>query len=120
MHMRNDRPTVLQQGADDGLPDPLAATGDDCRSFLIAHDPVIARSKTTKQSNIAVPLDCFDTRLLAMTSAMPERRTPIEAQGQSLAELAAAIDARGGPPPVDRWDPPFCGHSGMTIARDGT
>ena len=51
---------------------------------------------------------------------MPERRTPIEAQGQSLAELAAAIEARGGPPPVDRWDPPFCGHSGMLIARDGT
>lgn len=51
---------------------------------------------------------------------MPERRTPIEAQGQSLAELAAAIEARGRPAPVDRWDPPFCGHSGMRIARDGT
>lgn len=51
---------------------------------------------------------------------MPERRTPIEAQGQSLAELAAAIEARGGPAPVDRWDPAFCGHSGMRIARDGT
>ena len=51
---------------------------------------------------------------------MPERRTPIEAQGQSLAELAAAIAARGGPAPVDQWDPPFCGHSGMRIARDGT
>lgn len=51
---------------------------------------------------------------------MPERRTPIEAQGQSLPELAAAIEARGGPAPVDRWDPPFCGHSGMRIARDGT
>ncbi len=41
-------------------------------------------------------------------------------QGQSLAELAAAIEARGGPPPVDRWNPPHCGHSGMRIARDGT
>lgn len=51
---------------------------------------------------------------------MPERRTPIEAQGQSLAELAAAIEARGGPAPVDLWDPPYCGHSGMRIARDGT
>ena len=55
-----------------------------------------------------------------MTGPMPERRTPIEAQGQSLAELAAAIAARGGPAPVDQWDPPFCGHSGMRIARDGT
>lgn len=51
---------------------------------------------------------------------MPETRQPIEAAGKSLAELAAAIEARGGPPPVDRWDPPHCGHSGMRIARDGT
>jgi hypothetical protein len=51
---------------------------------------------------------------------MPERRPPIEAQGQSLAELAAAIEQRGGGAPVDRWDPPFCGQSGMRIARDGT
>ena len=51
---------------------------------------------------------------------MPERRPPIEAFGQSLAELTAAIAARGGPPPVERWDPPHCGHSGMRIARDGT
>jgi hypothetical protein len=51
---------------------------------------------------------------------MPERRTPIEAFGQSLAELTAAIDDRGAPPPVDRWNPPLCGHSGMRIARDGT
>jgi uncharacterized protein len=52
--------------------------------------------------------------------AMPERRPPIEAQGQSLADLAAAIEKRGGPPPVDRWNPAHCGHSGMSIQRDGT
>jgi len=51
---------------------------------------------------------------------MPERRPPIEAFGQSLAELVAAIDERGRPPPVDRWNPTHCGHSGMRIARDGT
>ncbi len=51
---------------------------------------------------------------------MPESRPPLEAQGQSLADLAAAIEARGGPPPVDRWNPQNCGHSGMRIARDGT
>jgi hypothetical protein len=51
---------------------------------------------------------------------MPERRAPLEAQGQSLAQLAAAIEARGGPPPVDRWDPEHCGNSDMRIARDGT
>ena len=51
---------------------------------------------------------------------MPETRPPIEAQGASLAELAAAIEARGGPPPVDRWHPTHCGDSEMRIARDGT
>lgn len=51
---------------------------------------------------------------------MPERHSPIEAHGKSLADLAAAIDARGGPPPVDRWNPDHCGNSDMRIARDGT
>lgn len=51
---------------------------------------------------------------------MPELRAPIEAFGQSLAELTAAIAERGGPPPVDRWNPAHCGHSGMRIGRDGT
>ena len=51
---------------------------------------------------------------------MPETRPPIEAHGVSLAELAAAIDARGSPPPVDRWQPEHCGDSEMRIARDGT
>ena len=51
---------------------------------------------------------------------MPERQPPLEAQGLSLADLAAAIEARGGPPPVDRWNPPQCGNSDMRIARDGT
>lgn len=51
---------------------------------------------------------------------MPEKRPPLEAQGLSLADLAAAIEARGAPPPVDRWNPTHCGHSGMRIARDGT
>ena len=50
---------------------------------------------------------------------MPERRPPLEAQGSSLAALAAAIEARGGPPPVDRWNPSHCGDSEMRIARDG-
>jgi hypothetical protein len=51
---------------------------------------------------------------------MPERHAPIEAQGLSLADLAAAIEQRGGPPPVDRWNPSHCGNSDMRIARDGT
>ena len=50
---------------------------------------------------------------------MPESRPPIEAAGISLADLAAAIEQRSAPP-VDRWNPDHCGHSGMRIARDGT
>ena len=51
---------------------------------------------------------------------MPEKRAPLEAHGQSLAALAEAIQSRGGPPPVDRWNPTHCGHSAMRICRDGT
>lgn len=50
---------------------------------------------------------------------MPETHPPIELRGLSLAELQRLIDQRQ-PPPVDRWDPPRCGHSEMRIARDGT
>jgi hypothetical protein len=50
---------------------------------------------------------------------MPESRPPIELQGLSLAELQGLIDERR-LPPVDRWNPESCGHSGMRIARDGT
>lgn len=51
---------------------------------------------------------------------MPERHDPIEAQGLSLAALAEAIGARGGPAPVDHWNPALCGTSDMRIARDGS
>lgn len=50
---------------------------------------------------------------------MPEQRPPIELQGLSLADLQKMIDARR-LPPVDKWNPERCGHSGMRIARDGT
>ena len=50
---------------------------------------------------------------------MPETRPPLELQGISLAELQRLIDQRR-LPPVDRWQPERCDHSGMRIARDGT
>ena len=50
---------------------------------------------------------------------MPETRPPIHVAGQTLAALAEAIGDRRHPP-VDRWDPALCGHSGMRIAADGT
>ena len=50
---------------------------------------------------------------------MPESRAPIELQGISLSELQMLIDERK-LPPVDKWNPAHCGHSGMRIARDGT
>ena len=43
----------------------------------------------------------------------------MELSGHSLAELERlAADRKL--PPVERWDPPHCGHSRMRIARDGT
>ena len=50
---------------------------------------------------------------------MPETRPPIELQGISLAELQEFIHERR-LPPVERWNPQRCGHSGMRISRDGT
>src|SRR5574338_66541 len=50
---------------------------------------------------------------------MPESRPPIELQGMSLSQLERMIAERR-LPPVDRWNPERCGHSGMRIARDGT
>ena len=49
---------------------------------------------------------------------MPETHPPLHVAGQSLAALAQAIGDRL-LPPVERWDPPLCGHSGMRIAADG-
>ena len=50
---------------------------------------------------------------------MPERQQPIHVAGQSLAGIAA-LAAQRRLPPVQQWDPPLCGHSGMRIARDGS
>ncbi|MEP3347531.1 MAG: DUF1285 domain-containing protein [Litoreibacter sp.] len=40
----------------------------------------------------------------------------------SAESIAAAAQegAKGGMPPVDKWNPPFCGDLDMRIARDGT
>lgn len=35
-------------------------------------------------------------------------------------EAAAKEAGKGGMPPVDKWNPPFCGDLDMRIARDGT
>lgn len=50
---------------------------------------------------------------------MPETKPPLGLAGQSLAAIAAAIEARGSAP-VDRWNPDHCGDSEMRILRDGT
>lgn len=50
---------------------------------------------------------------------MPETRPPLELQGMSFAELQRLLEQRR-LPPVDKWHPERCGHSGMRIARNGT
>lgn len=50
---------------------------------------------------------------------MPETISPIELKGLSFSDLQAHIAERR-LPPVEKWNPPYCGHSGMRIARDGT
>jgi hypothetical protein len=70
--------------------------------LLHAQSPALSRR--VKQSKVA---------------PVPETRPPIDLQGVSLAELQKLIDDRR-LPPVEKWNPERCGHSGMRIARDGT
>jgi len=58
------------------------------------------------------------------------RRTPmaktnqsdgrVSVSAESLASSAQAASSGHGLPPVDQWNPPFCGDLDMRIARDGT
>ena len=50
---------------------------------------------------------------------MPESRPPIDLAGLSLSDLEGYIAERR-LPPVDKWHPSHCGHSGMKIEHDGT
>jgi uncharacterized protein len=50
---------------------------------------------------------------------MPMAEVPADLSSLSLAEVARLAEERK-LPPVDKWNPPHCGHSGMRIARDGT
>ncbi|HUG46046.1 MAG TPA: DUF1285 domain-containing protein [Sphingomicrobium sp.] len=50
---------------------------------------------------------------------MPESRPPIQLTGLSLSDLEG-LTAERRLAPVESWDPPYCGHSGMRIARDGS
>ncbi|EAR51422.1 hypothetical protein OG2516_16916 [Oceanicola granulosus HTCC2516] len=43
----------------------------------------------------------------------------VNVSADDLAKSARAAAGKG-PPPVDKWDPPFCGDLDMRIARDGT
>jgi hypothetical protein len=50
---------------------------------------------------------------------MPMAETPADLSSLSLGDIAR-LAAQRKLPPVEQWNPPFCGHSGMRIARDGT
>ena len=61
-----------------------------------------------------------------MTKTNPTQNLVTAAQSGGAESLAAAASAAstggsgGGLPPVERWNPPFCGDIDMRIARDGT
>lgn len=44
----------------------------------------------------------------------------VSVSAESLASSARAASKGRGLPPVEKWDPPFCGDLDMRIARDGT
>jgi hypothetical protein len=43
-------------------------------------------------------------------------------QSEEIGRIAALLQAERdpGPPPVERWDPPYCGDIGLKICADGT
>ncbi|MCJ8191846.1 DUF1285 domain-containing protein [Sphingomicrobium aestuariivivum] len=51
---------------------------------------------------------------------MPDTRPPADFEGSSLSALAAQLEASGGAPPVERWNPAHCGDSEMVIRADGS
>ena len=55
---------------------------------------------------------------MSLAVAMPETRPSIDISRLSLAEIEAAAAAQRRPP-VEQWNPPHCGHSGMRIDREG-
>ena len=54
----------------------------------------------------------------------PEQKPEPDVMGRLMAALGSGLSAGSGstrpPPPVERWNPPFCGDIDMRIARDGT
>ncbi|WP_265562069.1 DUF1285 domain-containing protein [Sphingomicrobium arenosum] len=50
---------------------------------------------------------------------MPDTRPPADFTNSSLSALAASIEASGGSPPVEQWNPDHCGDSEMVITADG-
>lgn len=46
--------------------------------------------------------------------------TDAKKDGDAFARLLANAGAQKGKPPVERWNPPYCGEIGMRIAADGT
>lgn len=46
--------------------------------------------------------------------------TASKKDGDAFARLLATAGAQKGKPPVERWNPPYCGEIGMRIAADGT
>ncbi len=51
-----------------------------------------------------------------------DRTTPTRPESGPLDRLSAALGvlAGKGPPPVERWNPPYCGEIDLRIAGDGT
>src|SRR5713226_9975117 len=49
----------------------------------------------------------------------PAEKVMAEAGTKALESLAAAL-GKGKTPPVEKWNPPFCGDLDMRIAADGT
>ena len=56
----------------------------------------------------------------AMKETKPDSTETDASSADALSRLLAAAGKQKGKPPVETWNPPYCGEIGMRIASDGT
>jgi hypothetical protein len=98
-----------------------SGTGLCADSFLHReHNSNLARRDSRKA--VTIPRAMLPPDL--MSKGASSRQTMAKAGQSGLEAITGALSKAGaagkGPPPVERWNPPFCGDLDMRIAADGT
>jgi uncharacterized protein len=82
---------------------------------------MVAAQRSHRRKVITIPRAMLPPDLVSMRAS--SRQTMAKAGQSGLEAITGALSkaAKGkNPPPVERWNPPFCGDLDMRIAADGT